>query len=213
MKKLLLSLSFVLTTCIIANSQLFVGGSFGFSSDGGSNSSGGQSVDKDKENSFLFSPKGGYFINENFCVGAQIMFSTYKTEEASGDYEKESAFAFVPFARYYAFKMNKLSVFGQADLGFSSGSSEVKYGATTIDGPKRSGFGFSVTPGLSYKLSDKIELEAAINLLSLSYSSVTEKEDYLGNETEDKTTSFEFGADMDNILTTGNVTIGMIYKF
>ena len=115
MKKALLTFGFVLFACVAANSQFFVGGSFGFSSDGGSITTGSSSVDKNKKTSFDFSPKAGFVLNENFYVGAQLLFNTNKNEAADGNYSKGSSFGFSPFARYYALRMNKFSVYGQGE--------------------------------------------------------------------------------------------------
>ncbi|MFW6101913.1 MAG: hypothetical protein ACOC90_11055 [Bacteroidota bacterium] len=46
----------------------------------------------------------------------------------------------------------------------------------------------------------------------MSYSHATEKTDAGGTEVRDRTSSFNLGANMDNILTSGAVTVGVIVK-
>ncbi len=64
-------------------------------------------------------------------------------------------------------------------------------------------------PGLAYDLTDRLSLETSLNFLSLGYYNTTEK----NGASKDKTTSFNIGAGLDNIVTVGNISIGAIYRF
>jgi len=215
MKKIIYVLGIFLLFSSGLKAQYFVGGSLSFSHSGGSFDDGTTTTDKVSTSSFMFAPKAGYILSEKLWVGMQIGFGLDKTKTpgATEVIAKESVIGFMPFARYYAFQFNKLSLGVQGQLGFSFHNEKIETAGTTTDGPKGTGISFNVMPGLSYSLNDHIDLEAQIGGLSLGYSSYTEKEEVAGVTTKDKTNGFNFGADMDDILTTGLITVGATIKF
>jgi len=212
MKKTLFSVVCMLVFAVVANAQLFVGGNIGFSSYGGTNKVGTITTDINKVSSFSFEPKVGYIVSENLYVGVDLILSTSKTKFPNGDFDKTSEFGLAPFARYYAVRFNKFSIFAQGRLRLSFESEKNKVGADTNDGPKTTNFGFSIFPGIAYEASDKIELEAYVGGFGFGFNSSTEKGGTDPNNYINKRSSFGFGVDADNILTTGNVTIGLIFK-
>ena len=68
-------------------------------------------------------------------------------------------------------------------------------------------------PGIAYNINEKIELEAKINGVHFGINRNVSKQDVAGNEVKDISTNFGFGADMDDIVTSGNITVGAIIKF
>lgn len=217
MKKILNVALFLLFIGASANAQFFVGGSFSFDSEGGSREANGNKTDKKKTSAFVFAPKAGYFLTEKFALGAQLIVSTSKetTPIAGTDQiEKTSTFGIAPFARYYALNFNKFSLFGEARLGLLFGSSKSEFAGVTDDGPSITTIGFDITPGIAFALSEKVELEGKVNLFNLGIGSTTEKTDNgNNNETIDKTTQFGFGAGLDDVVNTGDFSIGLIIKF
>lgn len=215
MKKLFNAFLFLVFISVSANAQWFVGGGFSFSNTGGSTKTGGNSVDKVTTSNLSFKPKVGYFFNEKFAFGGQLILSTNKvtTPGIVEQVQTTSMFGIAPFARYYAFKFNKFSLFGEAELDLVFGNSKTKQGSNTTDDSKLTNFGLYITPGISYALSEKFELETNINLFSFGYSLSTEKYDAGNSTVTDKTSRFGIGAGMDNIVTVGNITIGAIFKF
>lgn len=114
----------------------------------------------DVEDSYIsFSPSFGYFVADNFVVGAGL--SILNSVEDNGFNRTEwSSFGFGPFVRYYKFTSNdKFAFYGQASLLFESGKQdatpggEVKTGATT----------FAVSPGFAYFFNEHwaVELQLA----------------------------------------------------
>jgi hypothetical protein len=207
MKKLLFLVLFTCVTSVVINAQLAVGGSFSFSTTGGSTNG----TDKSSTTTFSFMPIGGYFVSEDLLVGAQLNFSIdrVKTPGTTEIIEKTSLFGLSPFARYYAVRFQKLSLYGQAQLTLNFEKEKTKTGGTTNDGPKTTDFGFSILPGIAYDLNDKIQLQASINVASFGFSSSVVKS---ANGDKDKTTNFGFGANLNTIINTGNFTIGAIVK-
>ncbi|MFP4621746.1 MAG: hypothetical protein ACLFM7_10575 [Bacteroidales bacterium] len=214
MKKVVYLVLFLIMAGTTVHAQYFAGGSFNFSTTGGKIKSGDISTDKGTSTSFSLNPKGGIFLSEDFAVGLGIGINTSR-EKSPGETEvidKSMGFGIQPFARYYVVSMNKFTLFGEGQLGFSSAWSKVESGGTTTDGPVTNTIEFSVYPGISYDLNEKIDLEAFINGFNMSYSHATEKTDAGGTEVRDRTSSFNLGANMDNILTSGAVTVGVIVK-
>jgi hypothetical protein len=213
MKKIVNVALFLLFVVASANAQLFVGGGFSISTEGGSIKRNGNSEDKESSTSFFLEPKLGYFLSEKFAVGGKLIISASKGPDINNDVKKTSAFGLAPFARYYMVNFNKFSLFGEAELSFVFGNTKYENNNVTTDGPKTTSIGLNVTPGVAFALSDKIELEGKINLFSFGYNHHSEKTNNNNNEVINNTSTFGFGAGLDNIVNTGNFSIGAIFKF
>lgn len=210
MRNLFFALILLFSTTVIANAQIVVGGSIGFNSSGGSIDANGHTSDKNNVSNFTFSPMVGYFFSENFLAGVELGVTSSRNENPSASTTTTtSSFGLTPYARYYAFRMNKFSIFGQAELGLSFGKEKTKIGSTTNDGPKTSTFSLMVFPGIAYDISDRLELQAAIGGLNVGFSNVVKKQD---NYT-DRSSYFGMGVNLNNIATTGAINIGAIFKF
>lgn len=148
-------------------------------------------------------------------LGVQLGVSI-RREKTPGDPEtidKTNGFGISPFARYYALQMGKFSIFGQGKLSLSTFSTKTESGGTTTDGPTINGIAFSVFPGISYKVNEKVDLEANINGINFRMSRYVSKKDDEGTEVKEIDTDFGFGANLNNIATTGKITVGAIIKF
>ena len=182
---------------------------FGLNTSGGSFDNGNITTDKPSSVSFNISPMVGKFLSENVAVGALINFTLSRTNN-NGTPEvinSSSAIGITPFLRYYAIKMDKFSIFGQGNVGFSYSGSKSKVDGTSTDGPKTTTLSLNVMPGLAYDVSSKLSLETNINFLNLglTYSVVTNGSD------KNRTANFGVGAGLDNIVTVGTISIGAIY--
>jgi len=196
------------------SAQYFVGGSLNFMGTDKTESD-GTSEDQSSKTQFSFHPKGGIFYSENLMFGAELSFSIRK-DKTPGDpetIERTTGFGISPFARYYAFQMGKFSLFGQGQLSLSTSSTESESGGTTTEGPTNNRIGLSVFPGIAYNINETIELEAKINGVNFGIIRSVSKQDVAGNEVKYISTDYMFGADLDKIVTTGNITVGAIIKF
>jgi hypothetical protein len=215
MKKITYLFFLIMVTSAIANAQFFAGGSFSVSTSGGSYENNGTSSDKLSSFYFIFSPKGGYVISENLYVGAALSFSMWLTN-SNGDPEvinNTLTYGFSPFVRYYAFRYKKFSLFGQGQPELSLSTSKTKTDGTTTEGPKSTTVGFSVFPGMAFDINEKVQLEAFISGFNLSFSHSIVKQDIGGIDYVEKTTNFGFGANLNNIVTSGSISIGAIIRF
>ncbi len=197
--------------CININAQLFVGGNFSVNASGGSFDNGTTKTDKPSSFAFDLSPQIGYFLSDTIAVGFGLDF-TYNKSKFPGNPEtisRSSSIGFIPFIRYYAIKLNKFSIYGQGNIGLSFSRSSTKEGSTTTDGPKTTSLSINIFPGLAYDLTDKLSLETSLNFLNFGYYNSTTKEGSIKNHSS----SFNFGAGLNNIVQVGNISIGAIYKF
>jgi len=218
MKKLFVAL-LILFAMGPLSAQFFGGGSFSLSSSGGSVDNGSAKYDKTSTMGIDFGPMAGYFISDRLAAGLRISYSLNREKtpapiaDGNETIDVTSGFGITPFVRYYGIHLNKFAIYGQGQLGLSSGSSKTKVGGTTTNGPKTTTFSLSVFPGLEYELTTHVSLETNIHLFSLGYSVQTQKTDIAGTETKNTTTNFKFGAGVDNIINIGGITIGAIYRF
>ena len=203
---------FILTAGTAVQAQYFAGGSFSLTRTGGSTKIGDTSTDKESSTSFSLNPKGGYFLSEDFAVGLGIGINTSreKTPGSPEVIDKSTGFSIKPFARYYALEWNNFSLFGVGQLGYSTSSSKEESGSVTTDGPTTNTIALLVHPAVAYNLNEKVALEAFINGFNLGYSHSTEKTGEGATEIKERTSSFNLGASMDNILTSGALTVGVI---
>lgn len=215
MKKLFFTLSVVLATVCFASAQLFVEGNLGFSTTGGKTTVGSTSTISPSLTSFNLTPSVGYMLSDDFHVGLglNIGFSKSVTPGTPETTDNTSLFGFAPFARYYAFRVNKFSLYAQGDMVWLFGSETTKVGSTETDGPETTKFGINVTPGISYDLNDNISLMAQANLLRISYMNNSSKTVVGNTTTKTVSNNFNFGADLDNIMNVGAITIGASFKF
>ena len=208
--KIVLIVIFILFPFIL-NAQVFLGGNFGLNMSGGNNDNGIITTDKPSTVSFNISPMAGKFLSEKVAVGALLNFS-YSQTNNNGTPEvinSSSAIGITPFLRYYAIRMDKFSIFGQGNVGFSYSGSMSKVNGTSTDGPKTTALSLTVMPGLAYDVSSRLSLETNINFLNfgLSYSVAKSGSD------KNRTVNFGVGGGLGNIVTVGTISIGAIYKF
>ncbi len=173
-----------------AKNDVFVSGSLGYSS---------QKTGDIKTTSFNVIPRVGYFVSDNFAIGAQLGYAsterTYYTEFDIAE-AKTTGFELGAFARYYGSPAKSFSFFGQLSASYLTAKTEYEGGGES----KVNGFGLGVAPGISYFVSDNIALEATFG--ALNYSTTKPDED-----NAESTDNFDLN------LNLTEVTFGIIYKF
>lgn len=180
--------------------SVFLSGSAGFSS---------KTFGDEKENTFNFSPRVGFFVSNNIAIGIALGFEGTKTEEFNGpsfDEITTSDFSIGAFGRYYFTPASKFSVFGE--LGFNVVSGKIEFdstiGNTTVSSEfKANGFNIGLAPGVSYFISDSWALEAKWGMLSYN----TTEPDAPAGFTSESTDTFSLGLDLDDL------SLGLVYKF
>ena len=211
MKKVLFSLVVVAMAIASASAQLFVGGSIGFGGKSNSTTSVGTTVDGPSSSYFGIAPMAGYYLNSKLAVGAKLDYlhtgeTNYNTNGPIRTETKTSTnnFGITPFIRYHVLEIGNLSLFGQGELGLGFGGSTVTASGISTDGPSIFTFRLGVIPGVSYKLNEKIDLEAYFG--GLDFNNISSKKTTNGVEVKTSDTSFDF-----NLYT--SFGLGFIYKF
>lgn len=218
MKKSLFLLAMLALSTLGVNAQVFVGGSFGFTSSKLSNDAG---YDKDGT-SYQIMPEFGYQIDDNLAVGIQVGYAhgyaafgslsatdflstatnlISMSADISEDDVKLNSFSFAPFVRYNLVEMGPANIFIEGAIRYSSittddtpqvqgqGGGEVKFNA----------FEVNVRPGVSCKVGENLSVLAKIG--TLGFLSAKEK------ESDMKITRFGLSADSYNLL------LGLNYHF
>ena len=196
--------------CVSLNAQYFVGGNFGLNLANDKNDN-GVTTSKSTYYNFYLSPSVGKFLSEKVAIGLalNISFTGGTTGPDPETKDQSTSLGASPFLRYYAIEWNKFSVFGQGNIGYAFSNSSETTDGTKSDGPKISRYFFSIYPGLSYDISDKLQLQTSINILSFGYNYTVSKD----GSTEDRNSSFNMGAGLTNIVSVSAITVGAIYKF
>jgi len=123
-----------------------------------------------------------------------------------------SSFGFAPFARYYALQFGNFSLYGQGELEFDFISSKTTIGDDTNKCPNHTRLGLNVFPGLSYKISDHVFLEADLNFFNFSVNrSIQKNQD--GSDSRHVWNGIELNAGLDDVSTIGDLTIGAVVRF
>ena len=225
-KSTLFLFAFFLFGSTVVKSQMFIGGNISLSTSGGTNLTESETTDLTSYTDLEFGPKIGFFTSDKFALGIELIVGTDRERDVITTGPNDvivkdinNYFTFSPFARYYFFNKNKFSIFGQGTLGISIGSNKIKTDGNVNEGPRFTSFGIGVMPGMSFNLTDKIALEAGINLLDLGWNVSIVKDSYddgtgTGNEidTRDIRSNTYFNASLDNMLNTGAISISAIFK-
>ena len=175
--------------------DIFVTGSVGFSN---------SKVENLSTDSFTFSPKAGYFINDNIALGITVGYS--KAENLFNNYditETVTTMQTGAFGRYYFMPANRFSVFTQLSLNYIV--EDIDYSGLNILSTYTSrGFNVAFAPGINYFISNRFALEANFGIIE--YTSLkTENPGIMSDDISSN--SFSLGLNMTNI------NIGLLYKF
>jgi hypothetical protein len=186
-------------------SQTFIGGSLSYSSSSSSQKIGTTTTDGNTYSNFELSPSVGYYLSDDFALGAELMLSVDVTTNPNGtngeDKNTTTIYGIGPFMRYHFYEVDKFRFFGQAQIGFGFGTDKYKAGGSTTS-VESDIFALRIKafPGIAYELTESIDLELTFG--NLEYYNISNKL----NDNEDKSSSFKLN------LSTG-LSLGFICKF
>ena len=103
------------------------------------------------------SPNAGFFLSDRFALGSILDFVLVAT-----DGESSASFGLTPFARYYFNASGASRFFGQAKVGFQTGTTNFFDEGTALT------FGLGV--GADFFLNDNVAIEAFLGYQRLEYS-------------------------------------------
>lgn len=156
MKKIFIAIAFVSLTLFAeaqtTSGQMMIGGTLAVSSTNYNDSNGSDF------SSFTLAPSFGYFVKDNFVVGASVSLGSSRSGTGAGQ-SKSSSFGVGPFARLYKFTSNeKFAFFGHAGITFGSSRSET--GNVITD--RSSTLTFAIAPGFAYFFNEHWAAELSI---------------------------------------------------
>jgi hypothetical protein len=152
-------------------------------------------------------PAIGIATKENTVAGIDISYSN-----SLGDYiysngtsqQKIKTYGAGVFIRKYLPVINRLYIYGQARAGYNNNRAKFKSEYDNIvSETEQKGWDVMLdfSPGVSYAVNKKLQLETGLNnLISLQYSKMkSEWKDTRNPGSQDKTTSFSAGINLDNL--------------
>lgn len=249
MKKVILSLA-LMVAAASASAQWYVGAGLTLDSNPssatekksttGSTTTTTETTGTDKDFDFSIAPEIGYCITDKFCVGMTLTMGSGKADDnqeitstngASSSITKDSKWEVRPYAQYYYKSFGKVNAYLQG--GFYVGGDKSSTTSESWDATKNavvadpsstettnSTFGLFVTPGMDFKISDKISLWANLDFLSLQYytnSNVyTQTKPVSGEdkiETTTKSSGFNGMFNSGTVSKLSTITFGAYYNF
>jgi hypothetical protein len=176
---ILASLLINTATAQIKKGSIFLGGDIG----GTGQKTKSNDITVNKQSGVNISPVIGTAIKENLIVGINGGFGFYNSSSDINLYKNESdSYSFALFIRKYKkLGASDFYLFAQGSAGIAHYTQSQKAPApNNLDEIKRLTAGISAYPGLSYAVSNKIQLETGFNsLVSLNY--FTEKREVTNN--------------------------------
>jgi len=228
MKKIISLFVLLVGATVAGNAQFFVEGSVGLVYGDTKTSLTGISNDVPSSAlSFHFSPKFGYWLNDNISIGVKGYFSGSTNKQNKVDpnnpYEvefelKERTRSFAVFSRYKLLGTEKLSFLLESSIFVERYKSD-GYKIQEYISPEKISLaqsvytlGIDAMPLITYDLSEKFSLSATADFFSFCFFSQTNK-----IEEEDvkksKVIRFHFVANTDIFKSLSGIRIGFIYKF
>lgn len=185
MKKIALviiaSLSIFVVNAQISKGSTFLGGSVNFNAS--STEDDAIPSNENKINEWGIRPQFGKAIATNKILGIFLNFAgstnEYMNSSFTSDKRKVEGNNYgggIFYRQYYPIS-NRFYLFGDGSLGVNFGKSEATLNNAITNEQKYTGLRLGVTPGISFAISNKLHIEAAMNdLLTINYQSSETKE-------------------------------------
>jgi len=175
MKKSLLALIFAVALAVPAMAEnMWVGGSFGYSSQNDSYYGGDE---KYSSTSWEIEPEFGYSLNEKWDIGLDLAYASkqgvneilgVKIPFTSSVQIDTKEFGIAPFARYHVAQIAGIDVMLKGSIFYASGEAKDTYG----DKVDYTAYGVSIAPVISYSINETWSIGATLNFAELSFTHV-----------------------------------------
>ncbi len=215
MKRTLIILAAFAAMSIQANAQIFAGGSISLQNSGGKDKVGKVINDDPTATTFSIAPNIGYILSDDLIVGARISFTNSKENDnlSTPTIDKETEISFAPYARYKFAEFSQFKLWGEAYMGLSRQTGKSSSGGLSVEDDPSTIFSFNILPVVTYDLGEHFILESRLNFARFAYVGTSTKGKVGDDDWKSTSHSFTAGASSSSILTTGNITIGILYKF
>lgn len=163
---------------------------------------------REKNASFNFKPKAGYFITDKIAVGIDLAIGQDKNTVFNNDIKTvntDKTFGIGAFGRYYFLEVgSRFKTYTELGIGYRNLKGDMKVDGTKNDEIKIKGFGANAGIGANYFLTERIAINFAFADV-ISYGS--DKVD--GGKSS---TSFDTNINVFNNFF-DNATFGLTFKF
>ena len=217
MKKVIISFVVMMSAILSSNAQVFVGGGLEMNfSDG--KSSWGSAEDSGSRFGLTISPQVGYFVNDDLAIGINGYlgnnWSNNKitdSDDPTNDRGYKSLrviWGVNAFGRYklIGLGIENLSLLAEGSIGVQGSKDKNIENGVTTKYPGGITYRVNARPVLSYKLSDKLDVLAYCDFLSIGYSYHTNNRSDLNHKSSSHNLNLGFNS-------FSNLNIGFIYKF
>lgn len=195
MKKLVIVMLCLFTAASLKaqteSGNIFVGGGFGINNNKTETVDGNATVGYNRSTTISVRPQVGFFIADNFAIGASVVYSNNVNENIDEDLNKNNDLQFSPFARYYIPMTEQFSIYGQGAFGIGFRNSEIVVNNTTTDTGDGLITSFGLSGGLAFFPTEKINVNLGLNILSFSAVNTS----IPNSNVENTNTNFNFGID------------------
>ena len=215
MKKLFLAAVAALLS-ITLSAQIYVGGSLNLTSNNNENKLANTTS---KTSNLRFAPMAGYVLSEDLSVGARVTLRTASNSTTNPD---TFGFGLQPFARYSLLNVGPFKVLAEGGINFQSVTDKTINTGVGYTKDTDTTFGIYVQPVLTYALTEKVTMEAIINVARMSFNSTASKSiNHVDNPAGDttmadaSTSTFSLGAYANDVFGggVGALVIGFTYSF
>ncbi len=209
MKKTIVAMAALVMAATAVNAQVYLGGSVGLST----RSTKPEASDKTTTTTWNLSPTVGYYLNDRFDIGLDLTLgsNTQKFPATNVSARRElvnNSWSVTPFARYSFFRVGKFEAIAKLGIHAGGGKEETKF-PESPDGntsTQYTAWGINLSPVLAWSLTDHVVIYTTSDYLTLGYNSYKLKDISTVNR-------FGLNADAGNVVNTGNIQLGFIYKF
>lgn len=158
-----------------ASSQIFLGGNFFIDK---LNVDKFEGHEENEVKNLIFNPQIGYFLNENNVIGVEFDFLTYSNSYKTSTYNFDNEhFETAIFHRKYKTLSDRFSFFIHSNIGFKHQnikSQHVIFDEPTERVEKSNSAYISFVPGLSLKITSKINMAFTFGKLHYTHSKIKE---------------------------------------
>ncbi|GHA26525.1 hypothetical protein GCM10007103_04870 [Salinimicrobium marinum] len=126
------------------------------------------------------SPKVGYFLTDNFLLGAVVNLGYFKSAEVEGISSEEFIYGVQALSRFYV-SPGDVDLEGDVPAGqFFLETQAGIAGSNVVNGETTNGFAFGFGPGYSLFLNESVALEASVKYNGLVGAGSTDYQNSLG---------------------------------
>ena len=171
MKKSLLALVLAVALAVpVLAENMWVGGSFSYSSDNSKIEYDGGGEDTMSSTSWSIEPEFGYSLNEKWDIGLDLGYESKQgvTELYGTSIVPEvdtTAMGIAPFARFHVAQIAGVDVMFKGSIIYTKG--EIKGYGESVD---YSAYGIAIAPVISYSINETWSIGATLNFAELSFT-------------------------------------------